>query len=180
MEQEGLALHNYLCPFRDTGKLSALIGLPGPPQNGALNDIDVVLIGAQFVFFVLQLRAWNRYLDSESRHILSLQEDLFLGIWSFKKLQNPFDPTRGSGRCQGYPHTVPTQPNPTRDPIQHATNRALTSTVFAQTSFASQWSGLLKSGFCLKKEWRTNLNNNPCLRMTFGKPWFEAGRMSHF
>ena len=116
MEQEGPALHNYLCPFRDTWKLSALIGLPGLPQNGALNDIDVVLIGAQFVFFVLRLRAWNRHLDSEFRHILSLQEDLFLGIWSFRKLQNPFDPTRGSQRCQGYPDTVPTQPKPNMGP----------------------------------------------------------------
>lgn len=58
MEQEGLGLHDYLCSFRDTRKLSALTGLPGPPRNGALNDIDAVLIGAPFVFGVLQLRAW--------------------------------------------------------------------------------------------------------------------------
>lgn len=53
MEWEGPALHNYLCPFRNIGELSALTGLPGSPQNGTLNDIDVVLIGAQFVFFFI-------------------------------------------------------------------------------------------------------------------------------
>lgn len=83
MEWGGLALRNYLCPFRGRGKLSALTGLPGPPQNGALNDIDVVLIGAQFVFCALQLRAPNWHLESSVRLAPALQGDLFLGIWGF-------------------------------------------------------------------------------------------------
>lgn len=64
MEREDPAQHNYLHPFRVTGKLSALMELPGPPQNGALNDIDVVLIGAQFVLCILPFsRSWAGALE---------------------------------------------------------------------------------------------------------------------
>lgn len=72
MEREGPAVHNYLCPLRDTGKWNALRGLPGPPQNGALNDIDVVLMGARFVFSVLHLRARSWHLESQLRQSWSL------------------------------------------------------------------------------------------------------------
>lgn len=136
MEQEGPALHSYLCPFRDTGKLSALIGLPGPSQNGALNDIDVVLIGAQFVFSLLQLRAWNGHLDSEVL-AYSASSGLVSRDLEFQKAAEPSLPSKRIREVSGVPrHSAHPAQTPAWDHTQHATNRALTSPVFTQTSFA--------------------------------------------